>query len=74
MTSAERAWSGRLTDVSMLMLAAVALLPTSLLGILVLTARLEGWLARPDLTATGPGESRTADDGRGRGVAGGDAP
>jgi hypothetical protein len=34
-------WTG-----AMLMLAVVALLPTCMLGILVLTSRLEGWLAR----------------------------
>jgi hypothetical protein len=58
-TSAQR---GRLTGVSVLMLAVVALLPTCLLGILALTSRLEGWLARADLSATEPGELRGAHD------------
>jgi len=48
----------RLTDVSVLMLAVVALLPTCLLGILALTSRLERWLGRADQSATEPGEPR----------------
>jgi hypothetical protein len=42
----ERAGNGRLTGVSVLMVAVVALLPTCLLGILALTSRLEQWLGR----------------------------
>jgi hypothetical protein len=53
--------------VSVFMLAVVALLPTCLLGILALTSRLEGWLRRPDLSASEPGEPRGSRDGpRGR--------
>jgi phosphatidylglycerophosphate synthase len=45
---------------SLLMLAVVVLLPTCLLGLLALTARLEGWLARADRSATEAGEPRGA--------------
>jgi phosphatidylglycerophosphate synthase len=45
---------------SLLMLAVVVLLPTCLLGLLALTARLEGWLARADGSATEAGEPRGA--------------
>jgi hypothetical protein len=50
--------TGRLTGMSVLMLAVVALLPTCLLGILALTSRLERWLGRADRSATESDELR----------------